>query len=623
MSKEPYPKRWVFYDTETKTTRPEGPDGPQVLELWLGVAKSRDSEGYGDDATRELKFTTADQFHDWVQARGPGKDPLYIFAHNHGFDARIVGLFQRIADGEYSLQPKTRKVKMGSPSSMCCIIESPPMIVKTWTNKGMEIIWCDTFQWVSQSLASIGDQLGFPKGKMPRPDDPLDQWWEYCERDVDVLIAAIEHVWEWLLSLGVERWMPTRAGQSMQIFSQLYKGKDVQTPLAEQPSNLARQGYYGGYTQCFKQGHIEGPVYQLDVNSLYPHVMEKFPYPYKLKEHVTGHRVMGPSVVKCPASSIAEVFLETGDEEYPYRCRDGTYWVRGRVRTVLCGPELERAYVCGHVKGVGSYSRYDLSYLFADFVKDFHGMKVDAEEEGRMMDRLIIKLMMNSLYGKYGQKEYKWFSLGHHDDPAEFTRGQVVGPDGAYGGEILILGGEVFISKGIDDAKCAYPPIAAFTTAYARELMRGVRATVGDGHYFYQATDSLHVDGHGMEEIGEMGLLHQFELGKFKQEAIYESVRYNNIHNYDTNTKKVRGSLRKSAVPLGGETYRTERWESLRTGINSGHLTSVVIEPFVKRLSSEVTRRKKGADGWCQPHKVNTWRYTIGELQSSHPKLLD
>jgi hypothetical protein len=602
-----YPDRYIVVDTETNVPDDRGCWFEASLEFRLGVAKVIDPDGPSPQSPTYLDFDDVDMFHCHVAGMPRTSLPIYVFAHNAGFDLRILKFFDYLADGWYSLFPPGRGPGSGRMRMPLIVLENPPLIIKTWRPDGQEITWLDTFQWVNMSLKSIGKNMGVEKGVMPPADAPIGEWYDYCRIDVDVLDHALNNIWSWLKRNKVRAFHPTRAGQSRLIYREKYEHKRIIYPDDSSILHLDRVGYYGGRTDLWRVGTVSGPIYQLDINSLYPYVMRENWYPVEQIECGDASTDKSRDVTLCPSCVTAEVYLDSPDVGYPVRCRDGTVFCRGRVRTVLPGPEFKGAVASGHVVRVGRWSRYRMLRIFHEFISDYWRMRVEAKASGDKVSDLIIKLLMNSLYGKFGQKTGEWVWHDRSGGSHEFREGIL--PLDALGREVdyRIIAGHTFYRASTDEARGSYIPIAAYVTSYARILMNNMREIAGEGNYFYQATDSLYVNQQGYDNLVSAGVVDGDRLGRFKVEDIYDECTFRNIHNLDKGLKKVRGSVKPSAIEYAGNYYEVINWESLQSGLMRRNASRVVLTRMWKHLNPTYKRQFVRPDGSTIPHFIDNW----------------
>ena len=279
-----FPTRYVVYDTETTAERLLGHPDTEQLRFRVGVALVHDGTPGAPPAEQFLHFTDTDEFFALIDALPLSSNPLWIFAHNHGFDARIVGWFRQVSLGRYSMYPGAAVKGRGRFKEPLAILASPPFLVRLFRPDGQVIFLTDTYQWFERSLAAIGDQIGMPKGKVHFEDCPIEELITYCERDVLILEEAIKRMWQFLKRVRVRDWQPTRAAQAMMIFRSGYERKRIRRPKDAAPLKFARLSYYGGKVECFYIGKREGAFYQVDVNSMYPWVMKECLMPVEIIE---------------------------------------------------------------------------------------------------------------------------------------------------------------------------------------------------------------------------------------------------------------------------------------------------------------------------------------------------
>jgi hypothetical protein len=608
-----YPKHYVVFDTETVTSYGDIDNPVMTLTLKMGVAKYVDMR-VNPPRESYLYFEDAMSFHEHITTLTDPKEHMWLFAHNAGFDIRIIKFFDYLTKGWYSLWSPSQLVKGPPLREPFVVLENPPMMIQCWSKKGGSMMWCDTYQWIAHKLATVGEILGLAKLPMPSPDAPDIEWYAYCKRDVDVLDMALRRIWDWLKGDGCDRFMPTRAGQSRYIYKKQYEHKSIVYHDNEQASRLERHAYYGGRTDLWYVGEVNNKTYQLDVNSLYPYVMREKWFPCELTHHYPGPATDRVPPAKDHRHLTAEVWIDDPEHSYPPRCREGTLFVRGRVHTVMSGPELEIAVGRGAVKRVGQVNVYRMQQLFKKYI-DYYWMKrCEAKENNDKVQDMIVKLFMNSLYGKFGQLTSDW--VYHDSGMPPDTYGIFVGPGG--GGEqprkSRVLGGHVFQEVERHEAKGSFIAIASFTTAYARQHMETLKCRLVGGRYYYQATDSLYVDQVGFDEFTALGLIDPKKLGSLKDEGSYDTMMFRNIHHINKGDKEVRGSVRENSPRVGNDTFVVDIWESFKRAVFDGHTDRVLIRKILKHMPGKYIRQEVLDDGTTRPWKVDNWDVPLADM---------
>lgn len=601
------PSRYVVFDTETKETVISAQPRHVALKFWLGVAKVVTDPLSDDSAATYHDLTRPDRLFEILDGLPKTKEKIWIFAHNIGFDLRIVGLFDEISKGRYTLLNPFPSKRSSKPDEPFVVLDDPPTIIRLYRPDGQEIMWLDTWQWLSSSLAKIGQILGNAKGTMPPVDAPLKAWKDYCRQDVDVLDDAMRRIFRWIVDNGYKSFHPTRAGQAKLIFSQKYEHKLIKYHNDPELQAIERPSYYGGFTECFRVGLIQGPVHQLDINSLYPYVMSRYWFPHEVSSASLDGSDTTDAVRQFPRSSIAEVWLNTRDIPYPVRAREGTIFASGKVRTILAGPELATAYASGHVVKTGNFVRYRMAPLFTEFVQDMYESRLKAKAEGNEIFDYFYKLIMNSLYGKFGQMTAEWEFVAESDPKTVYAQGWTIDGDSGESYETRVLAGVSYRRQEQTDHSKSFVSIASFVTAYAREYMRSLRLMLPLNSYYYQATDSLYVSESAYEILQGLKMIDSATLGKFKHESTYDSMNIFNIHNLNKGSIQVRGSIRGKAEKITDTRYRQESWESLLPGIKAGHTREVHIREILKNLEHKYDRQRIDPTGWCSPHQIDNW----------------
>lgn len=608
MSRSQFPARYVVYDTETRE-EPDPEDKRSVnLVFRLGSSIVVDPEHHGDSDPHPFQFTNEDEFFDMLRSLPFTPEPIYVFAHNHGFDARIAGWFRRIVSGEYLVLPEAGMPNAGRFKTPLMVLESPPFIVRLWRHDGQVFFLLDTYQWTRLSLQAIGEALQFPKLPMPSPDAPDAEWLTYCHRDVEVTWALLQRLWSFLAYLKVPKFQATPASQTRLLYRAKFEKKRIQVPEDKRCMALDRHAYYGGRVEAFRLGFIDGPVHQVDVSSLYPHMMRSnlFPCAVDVCEHIPQRTKPWDGFPA--ARATAEVFIETDRVAYPVRHLDGTYWCVGKVRTILCGPELLAALESGHVQFIGRTTLYHMDDLFTGYVHWLWRERLRHRREGNKLEDHWCKSLMNALHGKFGQRDGDWLYRGKQFPADHFGTGKAIGTQRHGDVDVRILAGHTYyrVTEAEDDG--SFVPVAAWTASYGRAWMDRVRRTVLGADCYYQATDSLLIGDDSLGRLKAAGLVAEGELGQFRHEGSFQCVTINGIHNLDLDATQKRPGIRRGSKQVAPEVWEQDEWEQTAAGIFRGKVSSVGIRKSLKRTLAGYPRGVVGDDGRVRPHQIDNWR---------------
>lgn len=162
-----------------------------------------------------------------------------------------------------------------------------------------------------------------------------------------------------------------------------------------------KNAYYGGRVEVFK-GYVEN-IYIYDVVSLYPYCM--------LKELPIGNIITSTDtdLNNYFGFCYASVFVPKNIKApiLPYRLEDGSLlYPTGSWTGWYSSEILKNARDNQNVEVIVHYG-YKMKKseeLFNNFVKKYSKIKIIAEKEGNNAKRTIAKLVLNSLYGRFGLK---------------------------------------------------------------------------------------------------------------------------------------------------------------------------------------------------------------------------
>ncbi len=224
----------------------------------------------------------------------------------------------------------------------------------------------------------------------------------YCLNDVLVLNEGFENFLRYIrTNLCIE---PLESlslpGISLRYFrSKFYD--DIAHPIERLSSNkdiFIRKSYRGGIVELFKPHLIDG--FHYDVNSLYPYIMKSFPMPIGIGEWNDIQDIDNFfGFVKVEVTSPEydhKPFLNYYDEKLGLITPIGS-WVE-----VYFSEEIKYALTLGYkfkyLKGI-SYKR---DIIFDKFVDSLYNLRLSYPKGSPL--NIITKLLLNSLYGRFGMK---------------------------------------------------------------------------------------------------------------------------------------------------------------------------------------------------------------------------
>lgn len=344
----------------------------------------------------------------------------------------------------------------------------------------------------------------------------------YIRNDVEIMSRALKIMFE----QGHTKM--TIASDAMSDFRARTIGFRKKFPLLpEEVDNDIRKSYRGGFTyvnDTWKEKEV-GAGITLDVNSLYPYVLKSMPMPcsqpaffegeYEIDETMplyvqclTCKFELKPGKIPCIQLKNTMGFIAN---EY-VKSSHGDY-----VELMLTKPDYElfreqydvevRSYNGGwkFMSGLG---------LFDDYVNHWIEQKIQAGKDGNAPLRQISKLLLNSLYGRFGIAGKARQKMPYLDE------------DGIV----------KFITLGEESRQTCFIPVACFVTAYGRnKTIRTSQAIrdftlkkYGEDRYYYSDTDSIHASltEEDLEELKDIITIDDFALGAWAKEAEFTRGLY-------------------------------------------------------------------------------------------------
>ena len=649
---ESVPRNVVFFDTETwpEAEKPEPVVTKHVFRLAC-ASRGRWEKG-GLQKQKSERFNHWDLLWTWLLLQCRPRETTWIFAHNLGFDLTVSNFWmfvekQRInigqgqdvdRMGEHTVPVKTRKVKP------YCVLSDPPTVIHgVWNERSFYLV--DSFNYFKSSLADMALSVGMTKLPMPDYAALESEWFRYCENDVAVLQAAVCRLIQWWEIGKYGPWGPTAASLAWNAFRRKflpereilchghtevlalerhsYYGGQVVTPFigsVGEPVDRGEEGHYvddNGRPACF------GPVHVLDVTSLYPYILANFPMPGRLKS--TGGNVsmseVNDMITEYPI--VARVRISSVDEDFPChvepdsgvpvlnpdkRCVDRspylpmqTVFARGHFDTVLCGPELVRAMDTGCVDKIVCYACYEPTWCIAEYVGYFWGERILARGMGDKAWEGFVKMLLNSLSGKFGQRRGLWEKAKGAIAPVPWGPWVQHSADTGQSVTMRSIGWLPQQQTERGETSVSTPIISAYICSAAREVMRSYRSLAGARQVYYQDTDSIHCTTLGFNRLVDSGFVMPFEMGMLRH--VYQAARalYCGPKHYRLDGTWTIGGIRASARLTADGAWIQSEWQRLPDVISKRPDGAVRVTEKTHFLRSSHPTGEMRPDGWVYP----------------------
>jgi len=351
----------------------------------------------------------------WESVLGYGADGFMLWAHNTQYDLPIL--------------------EGGTFPSGDMLFTASNLLWSKYIHWGRKVSIYDSGNlFPRHSVAALGGFVNLPKLELnPRLLQQLADarpWRHFTEAeqkeireynllDAEIVYQAVSELQEMILDLGGEL-RATIASCAMDIYRRAYH-RFPWLSIGPATNKIVRSGYYGGRTEAFVFGEVQG-VNMYDVTSLYPYAQQEanFPHPNSLTIDLLPDKT-SQWLKKEGICSVTVQVPESFIPPLPYRFNKRLFFPYGRMRGEWTISEVRHALELG-VALLGCDWVISSSKTFNPFgryIDDLFSLRsVYLANADRAAN--LIKLLLNSLYGKWGLNPdrglYRLVSLEQVDD---------------------------------------------------------------------------------------------------------------------------------------------------------------------------------------------------------------
>ena len=472
--------------------------------------------------------TDLDEFMEYLEK---SRDNLTLYFHNLKFDSSYI--FYWLETHQYTYVQNKKEAK--EHTYTCLITDTGQFYsLEIWFSiKGThvnKVTIYDSMKILNFSVEYIASKKGFnlPIQKLdldyneyrPVGHHLTSHEVDYIRNDVEVMSRALKIMFDRKLT------KMTIASNALSYYKTTIDDFKYFFPvLTQEQDEIIRKSYKGGWTYLnpyYKEKIVDDGIV-IDKNSMYPAMMyDKFlpcgiPEFYNGKyEYDRGYPLYIQSLTcsfKIKPGKLPTIQLKHNPA---YRENEYIEDTEGKLETLtLTNIDLELffehydvsnlTYNCGfkfrHVKG-----------MFKKYIDFWINEKITGQKEGSVARRTIAKLMLNSLYGKFGTN-----GLFRSKHP-------VLKDDGSVG----------YTLNTSEVKDTIYCPVASFITSYARaDIIRNSQAvrdyslvTYGEDYYIYSDTDSIHCKRLSVEELSKIMDIDDYKLGAYKVESTFVKGKF-------------------------------------------------------------------------------------------------
>lgn len=439
------------------------------------------------------------------------KDGAVIYFHNLKFDGNFVVIW--LLNNGYR-QTSGNQYQMGENEFIAMVSDMGSWYSIKIRKNNKLITILDSLKKLPFSVKTIAKSLNFDEGKgeidykKHRDEGGIltDEDKDYIRRDVEIIAKALN---ELFFSRNLYRL--TIGSDCLTQYQKMFKNFTTYFPvLPEEIDTFCRNAYKGGY--CYKNPNISkifttGSTY--DFNSMYPSVMHSmmgYDYPIGNPEYFVGsyeYDSRYPLFI-CHIKTIfklKEGYVPTIQIKHDLMFVPNEYLETSNgdvVELYMTNIDLEiffNHYDVLYIEYIDGYKFHAARGMFDKYIDYFYEMKEKATITKNKVERMIAKLFLNNLYGKFASSanaDYMMFSLDNN-----------------------VLKRKAVVSK----KDTIYVPVGCFITAYARkELLTAIQNNYEN--FCYCDTDSIHISK--TEATGIK--VDDTALGCWKKESVWDEA---------------------------------------------------------------------------------------------------
>ncbi|MEM2498373.1 MAG: DNA polymerase, partial [Candidatus Nezhaarchaeales archaeon] len=510
----------------------------------------------------------------------------WVFAHNMHFDFFIIHGFPEAEKRGWKLKQ---------------FVLEPDVFIVKFIKPNKTLVFVDTFNYVKASVKQLGKAVNLNKLSVDFKSCTDDELERYCQRDVEIIKRFVLSLIEFLKCNDLGSFAFSLGGIALNVFRHRFMKEKIFIHKHSKALELEKTAYRGGRNECFKLGEFKGEnFYKLDVNSMYPYVMLSNRFPVKLVKVEENPTLEGLKRAVKRFAVIADVEIEVSKPVIGLKLKKLIFPL-GRFRATLCSPELELVEKYGKIVRVFSYALYECKEIFSDYVRYLYNEREEFKKQGNKVFELICKLLLNSLYGKFGQKRYRLEVVG---EGVNLPEGAMDLVSEVTGQRFRVWVLENVMYRIVEDGYTSHSFLAipAFVTAYARCYLWDLMEKAGLENVYYVDTDSLIVNQSGYENLKH--LVNPSQIGLLKLEKVSDYLKIEGAKQYTMGSEVKRKGVKKEAVQLDCKTFQQPVFKKAKGLLKERIFDKVVVVNQVKQLKNNYDKGIVEKDGTVKPFSL-------------------
>lgn len=575
----------IFFDCETRIDK-AAEDNLHKMYLVQAFYTERTNDNH-DLRGKWSIYRESKLFSKFIEDHAYSKATLYLFAHNIFFDLQSAGFFKHFTEWGWKLdfyydKGLTYILSIRKDDKVICALS--------------------TTNYYDFSLDKIGKIVDLPKLTIDFDKSSMKAITIYCKRDVEIIIEAMKLYFTFLEVHDCGRFGLTKASQAMNMYRHSFLDDEIGIHTVEPIIELERAAYIGGRTEAFRIGKLPKSHYiSLDINSMYPFVMQKYNLPTKLVDYYDNPSIERITELLKSRCLIIKALIKTEQAAYAVRYNDKIIFPVGTFDCYLTTPGIKKAIENNHLQKVYTVAIYKQSNIFKTYVDKLYPLKSMYKKENNKPYTELVKKMLNSLYGKFGQKKP---IIEQEEDMSDYPykRMEVFDLVTRQHWIETHLMNVRYVEVGEEISNTTLTAIPAHITEYARLLLWEIIEQVGYDNVLYCDTDSIKINKMYLEKVKYK--IDDYELGALAIEKEHEEFSIWGAKDYSTEHEtKIKG-VPKTAKKLSDNTFRYTRFYRQSTHLRKEIDHGVLIAEVTKTMRREYTKGIVQADGKVRPYRI-------------------
>lgn len=550
----------------------------------------------------------ADSFWRWLTLRLRRRTCTWVWQLGAAHGLTMLGFWERITDGRCTLSrgdcrpDDSSEGICGHPPGALVVVNDPPTIILAGiSGRSGSVRFVDVRNLGMESWSDVGAAKG--------QCQELATWLQGWSRVVDELrLGGLRH---------------TAAAQAWHGWRHSYLECGVLVHGNEEAARLERDSVHPGRAEAFRIGMVGGPVCQYDASAFYPSCAVAGSLPVRLKWcgacnlgdvraavargwlaicecRVVARRALAPCRIDARGSPAQRRRGGVaGRNDGP--AADRTVWPVGSWTVTLPWVEIEWLLGSGVEVSVMRACLYEPGQPVTRFVSELWRARETYARQGRRAERAVVKLIMNSLVGKWAAHGHVWSEAPEALPPSDWhTWYAPYGPEGALH-RYRSIGWHVQREDVTDETPESVPALASWVYGVGRVRLNQWIETAGWDDVYYVDSDSLFCSERAAERLARSGAVEPGALGALRLQGVHPSLRIGGIRDYTAGSRKVQAGTPRT----GTETHDglTQWWRPSSVGESVAGRRAP--EPVARLITVPVHRAYRhgtvGTDGRVSP----------------------